>query len=104
MTLLAKIGDFLELRGRHWLVDGIDNSGYPIEHRLVCVDDDAEGELIRCCLEAEPTLDVLRHDPWVKLSDEGFDDPRVLGAHLLATRWRTASAADRKLFQAPFRA
>ena len=32
-----------------------------------------------------------------------FDDPKRLGAYLRATEWRTASAADRKLFQAPFR-
>ena len=33
-----------------------------------------------------------------------LEGPERLGAYLLATEWRTASAADRKLFQAPFRA
>jgi hypothetical protein len=33
-----------------------------------------------------------------------FEGPERLGAYLRATEWRTASAADRKLFQAPFRA
>ncbi len=32
------------------------------------------------------------------------DDPSVLSAHLRAIRWRSATAADRDLLQAPFRA
>ena len=33
-----------------------------------------------------------------------FEGPQRLGAYLRSTEWRTATAADRKLFQAPFRA
>jgi hypothetical protein len=34
----------------------------------------------------------------------GTDDPNVFSAYLCALRWNTATAADRDLFQAPFRA
>jgi hypothetical protein len=34
----------------------------------------------------------------------GTDDPGVFSAYLRALRWNTATAADRDLFQAPFRA
>ena len=41
---------------------------------------------------------------WSDLVRTSFEEPDRLGAYLRATEWRTASAADRKLFQAPFRA
>ena len=34
----------------------------------------------------------------------GTDDPSVFSAYLRTLRWNTATAADRNLFQAPFRA
>ena len=34
----------------------------------------------------------------------GTDDPKVFSAYLRTLRWNTATAADRDLFQAPFRA
>ena len=41
---------------------------------------------------------------WSPLLAKTFEGPQRLGAYLRATAWRTATAADRKLFQAPFRA
>ena len=38
------------------------------------------------------------------LLTKNFEGPQRLGAYLRSTEWRTATAADRKLFQAPFRA
>jgi len=38
------------------------------------------------------------------LAKKGADDPKVFGAYLRTVTWNTATAADRDLFQAPFRA
>jgi len=38
------------------------------------------------------------------VSKHGTDDPSVFSAYLRTLRWNTATAADRDLFQAPFRA
>jgi hypothetical protein len=39
-----------------------------------------------------------------QIAHEGSDRPKVLAAHMRAIAWNTATAADRGLFQAPFRA
>ena len=41
---------------------------------------------------------------WANVSKLGTDDPSVFSAYLRTLRWNTATAADRDLFQAPFRA
>src|SRR5215475_2893877 len=45
----------------------------------------------------------MRDDLWQQIGREGSDDPKVLAAHVRAVAWRSATAADRDLFQAPFR-
>ena len=47
---------------------------------------------------------VLDPNDWSPLLTKSFEGPQRLGAYLRSTEWRTATAADRKLFQAPFRA
>lgn len=96
-------GEFLEARGRRWLIDTV-TEGAPRRHRLVCVDDDAQGETIEACLAIEIDLQRPSEDAWSGLERTALADPRALGAHLRTTEWRTSSAADRRLFQAPFRA
>lgn len=96
-------GDFVEARGRHWLVDHV-FPGSPERHRLICIDDDAQGETLEVTFEAEIAAAKMADDSWNTLAGSLPADPITLGAHLRAIRWRTASAADRKLFQAPFRA
>jgi len=53
---------------------------------LACIADDAQGESLRAVLESE------------------IDVSLVLAAHMRAVAWKSATAADRGLFQAPFRA
>lgn len=96
-------GEFVEARGRRWLVDAV-LDGTPERHRLVCVDDDAQGEAIEACLDAEVCVRRPSADVWEVLAETSPSNPHALGAHLRTTEWRTASAADRELFQAPFRA
>ena len=53
---------------------------------------------------AEIVAAVLADEDWQTVAREGTDDPAVFAAYLKALRWGTATAADRDLFQAPFRA
>lgn len=70
---------------------------------LVSAEDGSQGD--RICIVPATELDLQVVDPndWSPLLRSGFESAHRLGAHLRATTWRTASAADRRLFQAPFR-
>jgi hypothetical protein len=105
MAGAPKVGDFVRLRTRRWLVEGerLGNQGLR-SLRLACVDDDAQGELADILWDAELDAEVLRDDGWATLSQSGTDDPTVFAAYIRTLRWNTATAADRDLFQAPFRA
>lgn len=98
-------GDFVRVRTRRWLVEeeGNDNGGLD-SLRLACVDDDAQGEVIEVLWDAELDGTILRDEGWGTVSKIGTDDPEVFSAYLRTLRWNTATAADRDLFQAPFRA
>ena len=52
-----------------------------------------------------PQWRIIRsHRKCASVAKLGTDDPSVFSAYLRALRWNTATAADRDLFQAPFRA
>lgn len=100
-----KPGSFVELRGRSWLVEGI--QGGPSDFRtlnLSCIADDAQGERLEVLWDAEIGAVELDADGWGNVGAGMPDRAEVLAAHLRAIRWRSASAADRDLLQAPFRA
>jgi len=100
-----EIGDFVEVRGRRWLVEGSDELGGGLGAlRLACIDDDAQGEPLQVTWAAELDGRVLDQDAWATLARDGTDDPAVFAAYLRTLEWNTATAADRDLFQAPFRA
>lgn len=94
-------GDFIKVRGRVWVVDAV-REDRPGVVGLICVDDDAQGYQLEVDLQAEIDVRPLG-DEWTALASSP-SDARMLGALLQVTRWNTASAADRRLFQAPFRA
>ncbi|WP_198032611.1 DISARM system SNF2-like helicase DrmD [Mesorhizobium sp. WSM2561] len=97
-------GTFLLARSKTWIVEDRQTlSGIPTLD-LVSVEDDSQGETLRIALRSEIGAQVLDPNDWSPLLQTTFEGPERLGAYLRATEWRTASAADRKLFQAPFRA
>ena len=97
-------GEFVRVRSRRWLVeDGPLISGLNAV-RLACIDDDAQGEAVSVLWDAELDAEVLVDEGWANVSKLGTDDPSVFSAYLRTLRWNTATAADRNLFQAPFRA
>jgi hypothetical protein len=97
-------GTFVRVRSKSWVVEQSGKIG-PIPFLdLISVEDDAQGEALRVILASEVDRQVIDPNDWSALFQTTFEGPERLGAFLRATEWRTASAADRKLFQAPFRA
>jgi ERCC4-related helicase len=98
-------GDFVEARGRPWLVEAVDDTEPGLTAvRLSCIADDAQGEQVEVLWDAEIGASVLAEDTWSRVGRGAPDSPEVLAAHLRAIRWSSATAADRDLLQAPFRA
>jgi ERCC4-related helicase len=97
-------GDFVFARGKSWIVERAEKAGAVQTLHLVCCEDDSQGETIQLAFETELQTQVLDPNDWSSLLTKNFEAPQRLGAYLRSTEWRTATAADRKLFQAPFRA
>jgi hypothetical protein len=98
-------GQFVEVRGRPWLVEAVDDREPDLMTlRLSCIADDAQGEQIEVLWDAEIGARIIQDDTWSQVGRGAPDGPEVLAAYLRAIRWRSATAADRDLFQAPFRA
>lgn len=98
-------GEIVELRARRWLVEGVDGSDndFPVV-TLACIDDDAQGEQVSVLWNAEIGARRLDENPWDEIARDGMDDAAVFAAFLRTLKWRTATAAQKRLFQAPFRA
>lgn len=100
------IGQFVSLRGRLWMVEAQPDGPFD-GHRLACIDDDASGEDARILWSAEVDARLHDEEAWASLGREGGTgggDAASFSAYLRTVRWRTATAAERDLFQAPFRA
>ena len=102
---LIEPGNFVELRGRPWLVEEVFGAGSDLQTlTLSCIADDAQGERLEVLWNAEIGPAVLDDESWHSVGTGAPDSAEVLAAHLRAVRWRSATAADRDLLQAPFRA
>lgn len=98
-------GEFVNVRGRPWLVDGVIEAGEGLHTlSLSCIADDASGEALEVIWDAEVGASVIDDTGWQSVGLGGPDSPEVLAAHVRALRWKSATAADRELLQAPFRA
>jgi SNF2 family DNA or RNA helicase len=97
-------GDFVFARGKSWIVERAEKTGSVQTLHLVSCEDDSQGETIQLAFASELQTRVLDPNDWSPLLTKSFEGPQRLGAYLRSTEWRTATAADRKLFQAPFRA
>lgn len=100
-----QLGDFVEVRNRPWLVEGIEDKGAGlIALKLSGISDDAQGDILEVAWAPEIGARVLTDDVWSRIAEHGTDDAAVFAAYLRTLKWNTATAADRDLFQAPFRA
>jgi superfamily II DNA or RNA helicase len=97
-------GDFVEVRTRRWLVESVIGEDALVRARLACIDDDAQGERLEVLWRDEVDASVIADGHQSLFENSGTDDPQVFSAYLRTLRWNTATAADRKLLQAPFRA
>lgn len=87
-------GDFVEVRGRPWLVEAIDDSQPDLTTvKLSCIADDAQGEQIEVLWDAEIGARVLDDDSWSRIGRSAPDSPEVLAAYVKAIRWKSATAA-----------
>ena len=101
---IPQVGSFVTVRGKAWIVEGAEQRGPVQTLTLISCEDDSQGEVIELAYAAELQPEILDPNDWSPLLTKGFEGPQRLGAYLRSTAWRTATAADRKLFQAPFRA
>lgn len=69
-------GDFVEARGRHWLVEAVDDLEPTV--RLSYIADDAQGEQIEVLWDAEIAASVLAEDTWSGMGRGAPDSPEVL--------------------------
>jgi hypothetical protein len=98
-------GQFVNLRGRRWLIEAVQTENGAFNTvSLSCISDDAQGEPLEVLWDAEIAAETLDDDSWSPTGRRAPDDPEVLAAHLRTVRWNSATAAERDLFQAPFRA
>ncbi|MGO9743553.1 MAG: DISARM system SNF2-like helicase DrmD [Roseiarcus sp.] len=104
VTASPEPGDFVFARGKSWIVERAEEAGSVQTLHLVSCEDDSQGETVQLAFATELQTQVLDPDDWSPLLTKSFEGPQRLGAYLRSTEWRTATAADRKLFQAPFRA
>ena len=99
------VGSFVDIRSRPWLVESIEDRGNGLSIlKLSCISDDAQGDQLEVTWNAEIGARVLTDDVWSRIAENGTDDAVTFAAYLRTLKWSTATAADRDLFQAPFRA
>ena len=100
-----EVGDFVRVRDRRWLVEATEDAGQGLQTvTLAGIDDDALGEQADVVWAAELDAEILKQDDWPSLLGEAPEDPGTFSAYLRTITWNTASAADQRLLQAPFRA
>ena len=98
-------GEFVEVRGRPWLVEDSQTLPHDLAYLdLSCISDDALGEKLSVVWSAEVGAQRLSSDDWEKIGHQGTDDAELFSAYLRTLQWNSVTAADRKLFQSPFRA
>ena len=104
MPHIPQVGAFVKVRGKTWIVESSEQKGTVQAFTLMSCEDDSQGEAVDLVYAVELEPVVLDPSDWSSLLSQTFEEPQRLGAYLRSTEWRTATAADRKLFQAPFRA
>lgn len=101
------LGTLVRVRARRWLVEDIVPGAIVGEAtlvRLAGVDDDNRERSATVLWEKELDAELLESEGWETLGRNGFDEPDLFAAFVRTLRWNTFTAADPRLFQAPFRA
>jgi hypothetical protein len=84
---MPEVGDFVELRGRRWLVETADAGDADlVAIGLSCISDDAQGERLEVLWDAEISPQSLDESGWHQIGRGAPDTPEVLAAHIRAVR------------------
>ena len=71
-------GNFVEVRGRQWLVEAINDAQPDLTTvKLSCIADDTQGEQIEVLWDAEIGASVLEEDAWSHVGRAAPDSPKV---------------------------
>lgn len=101
-------GQVVSVRQRRYLVEEVEASAGAVTDsplvRLACLDDDAQGQPLEVLWNLELDAQVLTTTGWDQVATTGFDAPALFSAYINTLRWNCVTAANPKLFQAPFRA
>jgi hypothetical protein len=100
-------GQVIRIRQRQYLVEEVEpsaTSGDSPLVRLACLDDDVQGQPLEVLWDLEPDAEILDSAGWDHVSTRGFDAPGLFAAYVHTLRWNCVTAANPRLFQAPFRA
>ncbi len=98
------IGALVAVRGRSWVVGGVDAAPNSTLVTLQSVEDGEYGRTLDVIWEVEPGRRILPSGSLPDVTSGGFDPPERLAAFLDAVRWSAVTSADVKTLQAPFRA
>lgn len=99
------MGSCIQARRRHWLVEGSAGVGAdPGAIEVVCIDDDAQGQKQTIIPACEVDYKLVDDEAWENLGRDAPSDPKSFSLYLQNLQWNTATSADQRLFQAPFRA
>lgn len=102
---MSNTGSCVFARRRYWLVEGQSSSNAdPEELSVVCIDDDAQGQVQTLIPSSEVDFRLVDQEAWESLGRDTPSDPKLFSLFLQNLQWNTATSADQKLFQAPFRA
>jgi hypothetical protein len=90
---MPEVGDFVELRGRRWLVEtAVAGDNDLLAVGLSCISDDAQGERLEVLWDAEISPQSLDDNSWRQIGRGAPDTAEVLAAHIRAIRWNSATA------------
>lgn len=107
MASQVSVGNIAQVRSRQYLIENVEPPSIPegdTTVRLVCLEDDAQGEELEVFWEREIDAQVIGTGSWDVLARQGFDNPRYFSAYLHTLRWNCVTSTQADLFQAPYRA
>jgi hypothetical protein len=107
-AVAPEIGELVRVRGQHWVVTDVDESGAApgVGQTLVdllSVSDGGYGSELKVVWEVEPGRAILPAQTLPEVTAGGFDSAQRLAAFLDAIRWSAVTSADTRRLQAPFR-
>jgi SNF2 family DNA or RNA helicase len=98
------IGDIVQVRTRHYVVEGASYDNYGTVLDLACMDEDAQGTELQIIWELEQDGRVVTKQAWEEIGNKGFDSREYFASFFNTLRWHCVTATDPRIFQSPFRA